>query len=138
MRKSHGRLSAIAVGLVALRGYAGAMNNESKNYHAYLLRIWPEAPGRGLPDGWRASLEDARTGERKNVSIAFAHSSPSTSRCLFRSHEQAPSGRLRSGFVVRASRLAGFSSQGASWGLAGQFCGFDTPSRLQTACLGGV
>ena len=49
-------------------GYAGTMNNESKNYHAYLLRIWPEAPGRGLPDGWRASLEDARTGERLGFS----------------------------------------------------------------------
>jgi hypothetical protein len=34
--------------------------SESSDYHAYLLRIWREEPA--AP--WRASLENAHTGER--------------------------------------------------------------------------
>lgn len=30
-------------------------------YHAYLLRLWQETPD----DGWRASVQDAASGERR-------------------------------------------------------------------------
>jgi hypothetical protein len=47
------------------------MNKAPKRYHAFLLRLWPE-----LPDGWRATLEDARTGQRlgfASLEQLFAH-----------------------------------------------------------------
>jgi hypothetical protein len=36
------------------------MTSDCIGYHAYLLRVWRTADAR-----WRASLEDARTGERR-------------------------------------------------------------------------
>lgn len=36
------------------------------HYRAYLLRFWQEARGHpDLPDTWRFSLEDPRTGQRQ-------------------------------------------------------------------------
>ncbi len=36
------------------------------HYHAYLLRLWEERGQRGDgPGGWRCSLEDPHTGERR-------------------------------------------------------------------------
>jgi hypothetical protein len=40
------------------------MNNAPHRYHAYLLRLWPEHTGRKGTGDWRATLEDARTGQR--------------------------------------------------------------------------
>ena len=39
------------------------MIDEKRTYHAYLLRLWRVNSGRATV--WHASLEDARTGERK-------------------------------------------------------------------------
>lgn len=38
------------------------MMKKSLNYYSYLLRLWRE----GDTAPWRASLEDAHTGERRN------------------------------------------------------------------------
>jgi hypothetical protein len=46
------------------------MDNEPELYRAFLLRLWPQ------PGGWRASLEDARSGERlgfASLEDLFAH-----------------------------------------------------------------
>jgi hypothetical protein len=40
------------------------MNNEPNRYYAYLLRLWPESANTEGAAGWRATLEDARSGER--------------------------------------------------------------------------
>ena len=39
------------------------MTDEQQPYHAYLLRLWQVNTATGPT--WHASLEDARTGERK-------------------------------------------------------------------------
>ncbi|HEX5691798.1 MAG TPA: hypothetical protein VFX76_17405 [Roseiflexaceae bacterium] len=38
------------------------MEGERRHYRSYLLRLWGAQSGEGFV--WRASLEDARTGER--------------------------------------------------------------------------
>jgi hypothetical protein len=40
------------------------MNNAADRYHAYLLRLWRAQTGRRGTAGWRATLENARTGQR--------------------------------------------------------------------------
>jgi hypothetical protein len=40
------------------------MKNEPNRYYAYLLRLWPENANTEGAAGWRATLEDARSGER--------------------------------------------------------------------------
>ena len=52
------------------------MHNEPKLSYTFLLRLWPATPGRTAPDGWRATLENARTGERlgfAGLEQLFAH-----------------------------------------------------------------
>jgi len=52
------------------------MNSDSNRYFAYLLRLWPETAGQAGAGGWRATLEDARTGERlgfASLEQLFAH-----------------------------------------------------------------
>jgi hypothetical protein len=39
------------------------MTGDQRDYQAYLLRLWRVNTGRGTV--WHASLEDARTGERR-------------------------------------------------------------------------
>jgi len=39
------------------------MTNEPQRHYVFLLR-WPGPPDQSVPAGWRASLEEARTGER--------------------------------------------------------------------------
>jgi hypothetical protein len=58
------------------RGYAGRMNNEQNRYYAYLLRLWPENVDSQGAASWRATLEDAHTGERlgfANLEQLFTH-----------------------------------------------------------------
>ena len=38
------------------------MTDEGREYMAYLVRLWRTGPGEGA--GWRASLQDAQTGQR--------------------------------------------------------------------------
>jgi hypothetical protein len=38
------------------------MTDGERDYLAYLLRLWRTGPGEGA--GWRASLQDAHTGQR--------------------------------------------------------------------------
>ena len=46
------------------RRYGAGMNSEPKHYYAYLLRLWPGDAGTEGVAGWRATLEDGRSGER--------------------------------------------------------------------------
>jgi hypothetical protein len=52
------------------------MNKHPHCYHAFLLRLWPELSSRAGADSWRATLEDARTGQRlsfASLEQLFAH-----------------------------------------------------------------
>jgi hypothetical protein len=52
------------------------MNNDSNRYFTFLLRLWPENSGAEAAAGWRATLEDARSGERvgfANLEQLFTH-----------------------------------------------------------------
>ena len=52
------------------------MNSEPNHYYAYLLRLWPGDAGTEGAAGWRATLEDARSGERlgfASLEQLFAH-----------------------------------------------------------------
>lgn len=52
------------------------MNTEPKDYFAFLLRLWPEGASTNCAANWRATLEDARSGERlgfASLEQLFAH-----------------------------------------------------------------
>jgi hypothetical protein len=52
------------------------MNSEPNHYYAYLLRLWPGNAGTEGAAGWRATLEDAHSGERlgfASLEQLFAH-----------------------------------------------------------------
>ena len=52
------------------------MNTESKGYIAFLLRLWPEGASSSYAANWRATLENAHTGERlgfASLEQLFAH-----------------------------------------------------------------
>ena len=56
--------------------YCGGMKTEPNHYYAYLLRLWPEHTEAEGAAGWRATLEDARSGERlgfASLEQLFAH-----------------------------------------------------------------
>lgn len=52
------------------------MNTGPNHYYAFLLRLWPENEGTESAASWRATLEDARSGERlgfASLEQLFAH-----------------------------------------------------------------